>query len=208
LIADAVQAQVRPHSDDANSRRLAKLATSLHALARNMNHQIDTQIANARLQQLPQPSELVAAGEVVTRVVAGFPYRTSRERECVQTVIHQDFRFISSHALFSQVLDNLIKNALHSLAAANSQTRPGDLRIEVGVVHGKGRITLTDNGTGIAPQLLPRIFEPFFSTDSGTGHGLGLAFCRRVVQSARGSIRVKSQPDVGAVFSIELPIAA
>jgi two-component system CAI-1 autoinducer sensor kinase/phosphatase CqsS len=56
--------------------------------------------------------------------------------------------------------------------------------------------------------LQAQIFEPFFSTDRGTGHGLGLAFCRQVVHSAHGTIRVKSEPGRGAMFIIELPILA
>jgi two-component system CAI-1 autoinducer sensor kinase/phosphatase CqsS len=56
-------------------------------------------------------------------------------------------------------------------------------------------------------ELLARIFQPFFSTDRGTGHGLGLAFSQRVVQAAHGSIRVKSAPHQGAIFTIELPVA-
>jgi two-component system CAI-1 autoinducer sensor kinase/phosphatase CqsS len=55
------------------------------------------------------------------------------------------------------------------------------------------------------PELQARIFQPFFSTDRGTGHGLGLAFCQRVVHAAHGSIRVKTAPHQGAVFTIELP---
>ena len=56
-------------------------------------------------------------------------------------------------------------------------------------------------------DLHKRIFQPFFSTDRGTGHGLGLPFCQRVVQGAHGSIRVKSAPHQGAVFTIDLPVA-
>jgi two-component system CAI-1 autoinducer sensor kinase/phosphatase CqsS len=56
-------------------------------------------------------------------------------------------------------------------------------------------------------DLRKRIFQPFFSTDRGTGHGLGLAFCQRVVQGAHGTIRVKTAPHQGAVFTIELPVA-
>jgi two-component system CAI-1 autoinducer sensor kinase/phosphatase CqsS len=61
---------------------------------------------------------------------------------------------------------------------------------------------------GIDPELQRRIFEPFFSTNRGTGHGLGLAFCQQVVQGVRGSIRVRSAPGQGAVFTIELPVAS
>ena len=76
----------------------------------------------------------------------------------------------------------------------------------MGTLHERGRIVLTDQGVGIGADLQRRIFEPFFSTDRGSGHGLGLAFCKQVVQSARGSIRVKSEPARGAIFTIELPL--
>ena len=56
-------------------------------------------------------------------------------------------------------------------------------------------------------ELQARIFQPFFSTDRVAGHGLGLAFCQRVVQAAHGSVRVKSAPHQGAVFTVELPVA-
>ena len=59
----------------------------------------------------------------------------------------------------------------------------------------------------MSPALLPQIFKPFFSSNRSTGHGLGLAFCQQVVQSAGGSIQVKSGYAVGAVFTMTLPIA-
>ena len=84
---------------------------------------------------------------------------------------------------------------------------PGALRIEVGLYEERGRITVKDDGMGIKPALLHLIFKPFFSSNRGTGHGLGLAFCQRVIQSAGGRISVKSQYAIGATFTIELPIA-
>lgn len=205
LIGDAVRGTAA-ESDAAAAQKLEKLATRLHVLVRNMNHQIDMQIANARLMRLPGHKEAVSAGELVREAVNNYPFRSTRERESVQLQVRRDFLFEGSHALFSQVIDNLMKNALRSLAAAGTASQPGDLVIEVGTLHNRGRIIITDHGVGIDPQLQPRIFEPFFSTNRGTGHGLGLAFCQRVVDGARGSIRVKSEPARGAIFTIELPM--
>jgi two-component system CAI-1 autoinducer sensor kinase/phosphatase CqsS len=178
----------------------------LHTLVRNMNHQIDMQIANARITRLPARGETVSAAELVATAVASYPYRSAREKECVRVKVHGDFVFQGSHALFSQVIDNLMKNALRSLAAASSAAQPGDITIEVGAQHGRGRIVVVDRGVGIDPESHQRIFEPFYSTDRGTGHGLGLAFCQQVVHAARGTIRVKSQPGQGAAFTIDLPL--
>ena len=205
LIGDALRADAQERVDPA-SQQLEKFGVRLNALVRSMNYQIDMQIANARLMRLPLHKEALSAAELVRLAVADYPYRSTRERECVQVMVRRDFIFKGSQALFKQVIENLLKNALRSLAAATTASQPGDLLIEVGILHNRGRIVVNDNGVGIDPGLQPRIFEPFFSTDRGTGHGLGLAFCERVVQSASGTIRVKSETARGAIFTIELPL--
>jgi signal transduction histidine kinase len=171
-----------------------------------MNRQIDTQISNAQLTRLPRDQTLIKAAELVQEVVLNYPYRSSRERDCVQVHIQQDFQFMASRQLFSQVLTNLMKNALHALASASQAPNPGDLRLDVGVHHGKGRIAVSDDGIGIAHEQQARIFEPFFSTLAGAGNGLGLTFCKNVVEAAQGSLSVHSEPGLGAVFMIDLPL--
>ena len=207
LIGDALQLEAQRLPASPRTAQLDKLANRLHALVRNMNRQIDTEIANAKLLELPRYNELVLAGRLVRDVVQAYPFSTSRQRECIQVFVHHDFAFRSSRSQFSQVLDNLIKNALHSLMAAESRYAPGALRIEVGLLHERGRIVVSDEGMGIDAALLRQIFKPFFSSKRGSGHGLGLAFCQRVVQSAGGSIKVKSDFAMGAIFTIELPVA-
>lgn len=205
LIGDAVRGSA-PDDDEEAKGRLDQLSVRLHTLVRNMNHQIDMQISNARLLRLPQHRESVSAAELVTQAITDYPFRSARERESVALRIENDFHFTGSQGLFHQVLDNLLKNAFRSLAAKGTPSQPGDLAIDVTVEGSKGRIVLADKGTGIDPELQARIFEPFFSTNRGTGHGLGLALCHRVVQSAGGTIRVRSEPGQGAAFIIELPV--
>ena len=108
--------------------------------------------------------------------------------------------------MLTQVINNLLKNALKALAASDRPLQRGDLVIEVGASQGRGHITVIDRGIGIDAQLQPRIFDAFFSTDRGTGHGLGLAFCRQALLSANGNIRVESEAGKGAAFIIDLPI--
>jgi two-component system CAI-1 autoinducer sensor kinase/phosphatase CqsS len=207
LIGDAIRGEASGMRGEPHDT-LQKLAARLHTLVRNMNHQIDTQIANARLMRLPRHKETVSAAGVVREAVNTYPYRSTRERESVVVRIHRDFLFEGSHALFLQVVDNLVKNAFRSLAAAKTASQPGDLLIEVGAQGNRGRILVADRGIGMTADLRARIFEPFFSSDRGTGHGLGLAFCQRVVHSANGSIRVESHLMHGASFAIELPVLA
>lgn len=207
LLGDAIQMEVRRQLENPRAPQIEKLAIRLHALVRNMNHQIDTQIANAKLRELPRHTELISAKRLITDVVENYPYVASRQRACVRVLVHEDFHFKSSSRQFSQVLDNLMKNAFHSLMAADSRYSFGALRIEVSTSQNVGKIIVEDEGMGIEPALMQQIFKPFFSSNNGTGHGLGLAFCQQVVQSAGGSIQVRSEFAVGAIFTIELPLA-
>src|SRR5690606_24738064 len=72
-------------------------------------------------------------------------------------------------------------------------------------------LTVRDNGCGISPEHLRRIFDPFFSTKSGPdasgkgGTGLGLSMCREIIEAHQGRIRVESTVGKGTAFTLKLP---
>jgi hypothetical protein len=206
LMSDVMRTLASSDLPESKRRKIEDLAARLQNLVRNMSRQIDTQMSNARLMRLPREQSRIHAANLVSEVIHGYPYSSTRERECVRLNIQSDFCFLGSRALFAQVLTNLLKNALHSLASANNAPKPGDLRVDVGQHRGKGRIAVSDDGVGIPHSRQARIFEPFFSTQVGIGHGLGLTFCKNVVETAHGSISVHSEPAMGAVFMIDLPL--
>lgn len=196
-----------PGRADAIDQLTARLLVTVH----HMNRQIDMQISNARLMQLPPPTGCVSAGHLVQQAVLAFPFRNAIERNCVQVHVFRDFSFRGSEVLFTQVIDNLLKNALRSLAAMPEPPQAGDLRLEVDVRPAgsqPGRIKVIDRGHGIDADMQPRLFQPFVSTHQGTGHGLGLAFCHRVVHASGGIIRIESAPGCGACFTLQLPVDA
>lgn len=207
LVGEALRQEARRTSPAGpRPHHLERLADRLLALARSMNHHIDMEIANARLLHLPkQIDEVIGAAEMVREVVEQYPFRSTQERQCVLINQQTDFRFRGSRRQFHQVLDNLIENAIRSLLTASSILRPGDLRIDVFVRGGFGIVALVDKGVGMDAATQTRVFEPFFSTDQGIGHGLGLAFCRTVLQAAGGTIQVRSRPAAGAAFILHLP---
>ncbi|MFO8175472.1 MAG: ATP-binding protein, partial [Longimicrobiales bacterium] len=104
----------------------------------------------------------------------------------------------SREAELREVLINLLEN---SRAAIPSR---GKVIIEAEARGPKVELRVRDNGTGIHPDLLTRIFEPHFSTRS-TGTGLGLAIVRRLVESWGGNISVESQVGEGTVMRIGIP---
>jgi two-component system, CAI-1 autoinducer sensor kinase/phosphatase CqsS len=205
LIAQAIRIESAA-IDRHHEERLDDLATRMDALSRTINHHIDLQMANARYTYQPLSKQLVSAQRLVQHTIDDYPFGSRKERQCVQVVLHADFWFHGSARQFTQVLNNLIKNAMHSLKSAQSRYDLGDLRIEIGARDKLGRIQIKDRGAGINASQLKLIFEPFFSTAANeTGHGLGLALCKQVVEAAQGTIMVHSEPAMGATFTLQLP---
>ena len=96
-----------------------------------------------------------------------------------------------------EVLVNLLENAR---AAVGER---GQVRVEAKLDGPEVLLTVSDDGSGIPEDVLPRVFEPHFSTRS-TGTGLGLAIVRRLVESWNGTIRVDSRPDEGTRITLRL----
>ena len=78
------------------------------------------------------------------------------------------------------------------------------LRIGLARRDGSATITFADDGEGIAPENLERIFLPFFTT-RGKGTGLGLAIAQKTVLDHEGLLEVRSRPEGGTLFQVQLP---
>ena len=105
-------------------------------------------------------------------------------------------------AQIEQVLLALMMNALDAMPQGGNLWITSKLEREDGVV----RITVRDDGTGISPEILPRIFEPFLTTkETGRGVGLGLAISRSILERHNGNIEVQSEVGRGTTFTVTLP---
>lgn len=111
-----------------------------------------------------------------------------------------------------QVFINLVQNAMQAIGS-----RMGEIEIVAEPIvlangHPGARVVVRDTGPGVAPEVLPRIFEPFVTTKatgerSGKrGLGLGLAIVKRIIEAHRGDIRVESTPGKGTSFFVYLPV--
>jgi two-component system, cell cycle sensor histidine kinase and response regulator CckA len=105
--------------------------------------------------------------------------------------------------MLEQVMLNLAVNARDAMPTG------GRLTIEVDTVASMARLRVSDTGSGIDPDALPRIFEPFFTTKApGAGTGLGLATVFGIVQQHNGRIEVDSKVGRGTTFTILLPMVS
>jgi two-component system nitrogen regulation sensor histidine kinase GlnL len=124
-------------------------------------------------------------------------------------------RVLGNYSQLLQVFLNLIQNAVQAF-----EGRPGGrITLSAWVRHQEAPspllcVSVIDNGPGIDPALLPRIFDPFITTKSTgdrrgkAGMGLGLAIVKRIVQHHHGDVEVSSTPGLGTVFRVLLPYVA
>jgi two-component system phosphate regulon sensor histidine kinase PhoR len=115
-------------------------------------------------------------------------------------------RVIADRDQVLQVLHNLISNAL-------KYGRTGTpIRVILGVTDDAVRLTVADEGEGIAPEHLPRLTERFYRVDSQRsrtlgGTGLGLAIVKHIVERHRGRLEIESKPGEGTRVSFTVPLA-
>jgi two-component system NtrC family sensor kinase len=101
----------------------------------------------------------------------------------------------------NQVFLNLINNA--------AQAIPGDgtITVQSAVEGGQVRVDIIDTGTGIAPEVLPHVFDDYFTTKpAGEGTGLGLPIARSIAREHGGDISVATAPGAGSTFTVWLPL--
>ena len=97
-----------------------------------------------------------------------------------------------------EALVNLLHNAVEATPKGLVTVRLEDGGSEV-------RISVDDTGVGIPASVIPKLFAPFFTTKTGTGKGLGLAYVKGVVMAHGGTVEVKSAPHHGSTFTVVLP---
>ncbi len=205
LLADALRGAASDKTSPVDHAKIDNVVTRMYALARTMNRQIDMQIANSSLLHLSPAKEEVSAGTMVRSAMTQYPFKSRGELEVADVFVLSDFDFLGSQPLFEQVILNLVKNAYRAVALTQKPLKYADVHIEVTGAGEKGFIKIFDRGAGIDRAMRNKIWEPFFSTQSDTGHGLGLAFCKAVVHAAGGKISVSSTSETGTCFTIELP---
>jgi two-component system NtrC family sensor kinase len=101
-----------------------------------------------------------------------------------------------------QVFLNIVLNAYQAMPSGGVLGIKSSLRVRDNIEY--VRVDISDTGSGIPPQVLEKIFTPFFTTKA-QGTGLGLPICNKLVKLHKGDIRVTSDNNNGTVFTVELP---
>lgn len=151
----------------------------------------------------PVALEPVAVGDAIANALL---LVEPRQRECrVEIGLEQPaepVRVLADSVRLEQVLVNLLRNAIEAMEGV------ADRRLAIRVAHGRGRVRIAvrDRGPGIAEEVLPHLFAPFYTTKpAGKGLGLGLAISLAIVRSFGGELTAANAPGGGAEFILDLP---
>jgi len=188
---------------------------------------VDTFEHKATIEQCLQViTQNVDRCKAITHRLLGFARRTdvSLEKVNINEIIREVLQFLENSMTYNrikielklgdnlppltsdrlqlqQVLLNIINNAIDAIG------RDGEISIITYLVAGDIRIVIQDNGPGIDEEILPHIFEPFYTTkETGKGTGLGLSITYGLIKKLGGDITVRSKLDVGTAFTLTLPL--
>lgn len=106
-----------------------------------------------------------------------------------------------------QVFVNILSNAIDSIRSLHDQDINASISITTKEIEGNIQIELSDSGKGIPPDVLTKIFDPFYTTkEVGKGTGLGMSIAKSIIEEHNGKIIARNNQDKGATFTIEIPI--
>jgi signal transduction histidine kinase/ActR/RegA family two-component response regulator len=158
--------------------------------------------------RIGQPRPLDATEQL--RQLGHLLRRAAGEAHRVEMVIDDDPLVIwMDPSQFDQLVMNLVLNARDASSSGTNILICLERKVSGATASGRKEVAalrVKDEGSGMSPDIVERIFEPFFSTKGERGTGLGLATCFGIVQRAEGRISVRSEPGQGSCFSVELPL--
>ena len=150
--------------------------------------------------------EQVEVGDILAQALRFLSHEIGEKVQIHQTLPENQTVWANKNKLI-QVAVNLLQNSLDALKDKQfSESEKPAIWIEGRVDHDKSIVVFRDNGTGIDPANLDKIFDPFFTTkDVGSGMGLGLSICYRIVRNYEGRISVRSEPGKFCELTLEFP---
>ncbi len=194
-------------ADDPDTVELKESLTRISASAKHLLSLINDILDLSRIEagRMPVRIEAFAPGALAEEALATVAVMASQKGVKLESHYAAALPLMESDAQrVRQILINLIGNAVKF-------TEAGTVRLDGEVTNGMLSFAVSDTGSGIAPDHLPRLFQEFSQIDSSStrkhgGTGLGLAISRRIARLLGGDIAVQSVPGQGSTFTVTLPL--
>ena len=201
ILVDQYSKSVSESEREISDRKAKLLACACEDISNELtmtNTLVDIFLMNLRNEVGVERDEKYLASDVVSEAISRFPFASRTEAGFVKVDVQEDFELEYSKILLVHVFLNLLKNAVHF--AQDSKTP--SVRLVVG---SQRSVSVIDNGPGISRRDQRRIFDRFYTTRPNIGSGVGLSFCRTVMDAVGGTIEVHSAPSRGASFKLSFP---
>ncbi|BBM66586.1 hybrid sensor histidine kinase/response regulator [Vibrio alfacsensis] len=185
-------------------RLLREVSDDAMAIIHSGNETIDLLLTSIDENRVSRSTfQKHSAQAVVESAIESFSYKRSNDRLAISLDVRSDFDFFGSDTLLKYVIYNLFKNAFYH---RNSE----DFHIHVSMYSDDetNQIVVTDNGAGIARDVLQSIFQDFYTTGKSGNYGLGLPFCKKVMRSFGGDIKCVSELGEWSQFTMTFPAIA
>ncbi len=177
-----------------------RIQQQVERLTTLVNELLDlSRIESGAVQLSPEPIRLL---DLVRETVGTLTPRVNMARVSVDIAGDEELSVEADKAGLSRVISNLLDNAF-KFSPPGAKVYVRATRESSGAL-----LTIVDEGPGILPEDLPRVFERFYTGDrsrAGAGAGLGLAIVKHMVRAHNGAISVESTPGKGATFSLRMP---
>ena len=160
-----------------------------------------------RSVERPDPGAHVQAlslNEAVHRALYLLEPECQRRGVTPEVQAHANVQVLAEPVALEQIVHNLLMNALQALEQVPTSER--HLTLSLQQQDGKGELAVADSGPGIPPEVLPHIFEPFYTTRKD-GLGLGLSLCETLATGMAGQLSVSAVAPRGTRFCLHLPLA-
>src|SRR3989440_2403584 len=192
---------MRSGADDANQKSLEVITQAVGDCSQTLRRLLDFSRRNSTRASAPVDlSELVTSSVEIARPKwqAESPHRTGSIE--VRVDAPRPVMALGDPSELREVVLNLIFNAVDAM------TQGGAIEIGTCVEGSSAKFWVADNGSGMTPEVLARLFEPFYSTKGERGTGLGLSASHGIIENHGGDIKVTSEVGHGTRFEIVLPL--
>ena len=159
-------------------------------------------IKNAPTERIP-----VQLNDVISEIVDLTAHQASNSGVSMSTELQPNLPTVLGDKIqFQQVILNLITNGIEATSGVNGRPRKLIIRSQT-LGADEVQISVSDSGVGVAPELMPRLFEPFFTTRS-QGIGMGLPISQSIIEAHGGRLWAESSPGEGSIFQFTVPHSA
>jgi len=171
-------------------------------------HKMEDMIGSIKRQIQREDKMLIfILNEEIKQIINILAYKARQANVVINFIPTEKIELFGDPVKFGQIILNLLANAIEASESAFPKSEK-EVKIEIKTDDNNVYILVSDQGSGISQENISRIFEPFFSTKTSTGRGLGigLSSTKNIIEkSFRGSISVDSGPGLGSQFLVSLP---